>query len=169
MSEDDDENDYSRKGNTSPEYKPRRAKRNGLTPRGIGSEKIIIEFEPDDEFWAASPEEDDMSNDRRRHDDDRPLAIRTGDPEVDADSEAKGYRLVTESELKGPVDASVEKMNDPDTRTNETFIKTGDPEVDAYFSQFGEMISQEDWEKAKADEIAKARQQSRDKDRGKGR
>ncbi|MDW3181646.1 hypothetical protein [Roseobacter sp.] len=150
----DDDNDGSR-DNTSPEPKPENTAKNNTAPAGhLGIQSVTTALTPNgtakilnfqvqvaieaDEQTPVEPE------------DNRPIALETGDEAVDQQSEEDGYQLKPMDEISAAAaDQDAEAVN---VSSDELFIDDGttptpatnDPEVNAFYTDQGYNMSESD-------------------------
>lgn len=187
MADDDEDQDRDRrakKTNTDLEAKPKDAVRADMAPKGslgtepsrtvaptptlglgsTGSQRRTFEA-PDQESLEQQQADRDAEIEAKK-----PLAIKTGDPEIDAQSKAEGFRLVTEAELK---ESNAEKTlpleGNEQEKSGAVFAETDDEDVNARYQKTDTMISKSDpaWEKAA--QIAGKFQNDKDKEKDRGR
>ena len=105
----------------------------------------------------------DLEDENTKHD--KPFAMDTDDDEVNRDTDAKGYERITEKDIER-LNAAKASIS-PEPEKSGVFKETDDPEVNAFYAKEHEgMISKEEQLREQAEGIAKARQLSRNKDKG---
>jgi hypothetical protein len=170
---DDDHNDKGKKTNASPEHKPQNASQKDVAPPGsvgrapagpptpgLGSKGLGQALDQ-----STNQKIDFRKNlDQAPAKDDRPVAIETDDKAVNQDSEAKGFQLKTETEIKELGHPNKDKGTDAPERSGDQFKETSDPDVNAFYQQTDDMVSREDAVQQRAEKIAAKFSQDKSKD-----
>lgn len=161
--------------NVSPELKPKNETSSGKAPRGsMGMAPTPggsgLDFTP--QYVSSSVPQPESAQQKEAdpkldYHDNRPLAVRTGDKEVD-DEAAKKNRLVDQHEF----DRLTQPPSEPDN-TNSRFendsyrpltAKTGDKEVDADAATHNHVVDQQELKRLQKEALIKRLQQDRNND-----
>ena len=102
--DDDDLGDQGKKTNTSPVHKPAHARQYDMAPGGTVGRRAgglpgVTNKGPDQQH-QVDPKIDFRKGQSQEKEDNRPIAVKTGDKDVDRDSVSQGQRLMSMDDIK---------------------------------------------------------------------
>jgi len=108
MSDDDDFSDKGKKTNASPTHKPQDSQQFDVAPTGsVGRKPPGLSLGSNTTRRLPTKSLEQGKSEQAK--DERPIAVDSDDPQVNADSDAKGYRRLTMEQIKAEAHGQAER------------------------------------------------------------